>query len=101
MNYELVKQLKDAGFPIRRMNGINMITGKDFYTPTLEELIEACGDKFGQLIKYVDGWVAENNWKSFTEEGIVRQAKGSTPIEAVAKLWLGLNKSVDKPIVDK
>jgi hypothetical protein len=40
MNYELAKQLKDAGFPHDWAEfGGNLVDG---FSPTLEELIEAC-----------------------------------------------------------
>lgn len=83
MNYELAKQLKDAGFPI-----IEHEEPRYWTFPTLSELIEACDklDGFGQLGRANKGW---NVWKL----GIRRPvAFGETPEEAVAKLWLELNK---------
>jgi hypothetical protein len=57
------------------------------YVPTLSELIEACGDGFYSLERiHPNGtWKALAQWiaKSFTSD---------TPDEAVAKLWLALNK---------
>jgi hypothetical protein len=45
MDYEIAKQLKDAGFPQREPNGFVGILNADadptVYFPTLEELIEA------------------------------------------------------------
>jgi len=62
--------------------------------PTLSELIEACGGKFHYLsdsscFKNLEGitqkWVAHSKDHS-------RMGLGSTPEEAVAKLWLELDK---------
>lgn len=56
------------------------------YSPTLSELIEACGDDFDELDRNdKQSWVAENHKKGWAFVGY-------TPEEAVAKLWLKLNK---------
>jgi hypothetical protein len=64
MNYELAKELKDAGFP-QEGNGARIappdkivVRRDDFaYAPTLEELIEACGENFMRLENVaVNGW---------------------------------------------
>lgn len=114
MNYELAKELKDAGFPIRKsrelelpegsvvyertfvyepQNGVAIDFPESLLVPTLEELIEACGDYFGQLIKIIDGpgWNVQSRW--FTENSVreSRYATGKTPEEAVARLWLALH----------
>lgn len=106
MNYELAKQLKDAGFPqitnnhdyytnvgmIFRMWSTRPLKGDEIFIPTLSELIKACGDEFISLDKLVHE--EKNNWKArgkITKSKLVHIA-GSTPEEAVAKLWLELNK---------
>jgi len=91
-DYELAKQLKDAGFVIDshgRDSSEERGCYGDVCVPTLSELIAACGDKFHKLKRYDDGWYAgQNHWdESYFE---VEQAK--TPEEAVALLWLALNK---------
>ena len=53
--------------------------------PTLEELIEACGNKFGTLQLTILGWSALTSWTP------PQVFSGSTPKEAVANLWLALN----------
>lgn len=93
MNYELAKKLKDAGFPFKEHDDdhINEINGGLGYYATLSELIEACGDNFATLIH--DKNKRKNSkwyWWSFPYEGI--GARGLTPEEAVAKMWLKLNK---------
>jgi len=124
MNYELAKQLKEAGFPQigegnmwllddpklfedERNQTVSVITrdfyvhstairknefGVDVYIPTLEELIEACGDRFHMVEKLID---YDNNssieWQAWNY-GSFNNGIGKTPSEAVAKLWLELNK---------
>lgn len=117
MNYELAKELKDAGFlqqsgsyisETSRSGAWDSVEGiEDFekkiggkehwaYIPTLSELIEACGDKFHRLEKGDDEDSANGNYwlayTSFDEAGLV--AQGATPEIAVAKLWLALNRKV-------
>lgn len=108
MNYELAKKLKDAGFhpkgfyeficPHGMTSNISDIKGECKYTmvplPTLEELIEACGEYFLALrfaqpyeeSKLDKLWIAGS-----THEGRHVET-GSTPSEAVANLWLALNE---------
>lgn len=102
MNYELAKQLKDAGyeqknsctvcphnllgnFPIYLNDILHYCYEAEelCYTPTLSELIEACGDEFFALSRLKEDWTV-------TKERFY--SNGSTPEEAVAKLWLALNK---------
>lgn len=78
MTYELAKKLKDAGFIFNKN-----IDGSWKLPPTLEELIEACGEDFSLLSKVKDGWYCE----SYPN---VKDVIGSTPSEAVANLWLAL-----------
>lgn len=67
MNYELAKQLKDAGFPQR--SGFHASNAENCncktkglatschlaYIPTLSELIEACRENFESLCRVPDG----------------------------------------------
>lgn len=53
------------------------------YIPTLNELIEACGDTiFFDLLKRSDGWIATDHYF---------RGEGSTPEEAVFNLCLAIN----------
>lgn len=112
MTYELAKELKDAGFPqekplhvfVKNKQGVFKSLDTKYIPailektkiPTLSELIKACGDKIhgiGRYNKgvYTDGWWAFGllgDLNSFTSE-----AEGTTPEEAVARLWLALNES--------
>ncbi len=97
MNYELAKQLKDAGFPQNGngepqyfKDGVRDRTEfghryERLYIPTLEELIEACGDGFNGLHKAGTAWLASTLKGTGEFDGA-----GETPTEAVARLWLAL-----------
>lgn len=100
MIYELAKQLKDAGFP-QGEGGEHYLTCASFdddencrsdghiaYASNLSELIEACGDKFEGLFNTLK-YPHANKWLA---EGYGEKCLGSTPEEAVAELWLALNK---------
>ena len=106
MEYKLCKELKDAGFPQlfdgeggdiifpndEEQNRYYNSEGKDWkyaYDPTLDELIEECGEtNHFVLMKMIDVWQAgmgENALQGITAEGKTRK-------EAVSKLWFKLNK---------
>ena len=110
MNYELAKKLKDAGFPLelypdtedsiqqdkninvfkKPLRSIVRIDYVYFYFPTLPELIEACG-KYIKLWKTPEGWNAtKSNGKNETQK--LKICFGFTTEEAVANLWLEINK---------
>jgi hypothetical protein len=105
ITYELAKELKDAGFPHKHRYcngaecgymGICLDDGlnTDVCIPTLSELIEACGDEFRSLHKLnEDKWRATCTHGSHFEVYVLDHVGiGDTPEEAVAKLWLELNK---------
>jgi len=116
MNRELAKDLKVAGFPMKayqlghrffpcedaigwsdaaRTRGVTVTpyelenhlpdieTG--YYCPTLSDLIGACGGRFSRLFVMKAIWFAESDRPELV-------AMGETPEEAVARLWLALNK---------
>jgi len=100
MNYELAKQLKICGFKqanwdeLRCQHRKPQSAEEDVWhrlkddcevvcIPTLSELIEACGTM--QLNNYKEAKYAQALSEGETGEG-------STPTEAVAKLWLKLNE---------
>lgn len=90
MNYELAKKLKDAGFPQKYEEKND--NGALPYTPTLSELIEACGYEFGGLIQYHKEHKTDY-WEAYSYQGMEsKTVRGDTPEEAVANLWLELNK---------
>ncbi len=114
INYELAKKLKDAGFPQEDGHFYWFDTGtrsmflecvsdesealhehsREYQrlamVPTLSELIEACGDNvFLEVYKDTKSCSASNRPYSQENE---KRGRGSTPEEAVANLWLELNK---------
>ncbi len=109
MNYDLAKELMDAGFPqggkgswTHPRDAIVIRSHDRVYAPTLEELIEACGNKFGALYTSFDRknpWAASNqkpeliDWQNLQSIHV----NGATPTEAVARLWLALNA---RPVVE-
>jgi len=83
MKYETVQQLKKAKFPNFEFK--ESIMGDDTYNyPSLQQLIDACGDDFYALSKDAN---EPEKWFAMTETGQFTQS-GSTYLEAVAKLWL-------------
>lgn len=90
MNYELAKQLKDAGFPDKEC--YDEICHHDinpdaiaYHPPNLEELVEALPRTVQfSFIRNVD------RYHITTMEG--GSFDGTTPTEAVAMLWFALNK---------
>jgi len=100
MNYELAKKLEIAGFPQDIGNGSDFYVGggevkkyreftepkqSDVKVPSLEELIDACGEliKIDQLV--------DKSWLAIKKSPVCG-GEGKTPSEAVANLWLALNK---------
>lgn len=94
MNYELAKKLKDAGFPQYSIECLFDPKLKEWgasdmaCSPTLSELIEACGDQFYELCKTDYDWIAN----CYSDKNRVVYERGDSPEEAVANLWLALNK---------
>ena len=97
MTYEVAKLLKEAGFPQFGKGTWTYPSDKivihytdQVYDPTLSELIEACGVTFGSLRRVgVTDWHADH--RSYTGNGPV--FCGSSPEEAVARLWLALHQN--------
>lgn len=119
ITYELAKKLKDAGFPqdtewilynsptyyerwiriLYRKPGTTSNTfevgSTELSCPTLSELIDACGKNFRMLSydqPYVQ-WVAHGERENKKDISLFTN-DGKTPEEAVANLWLELNKKI-------
>lgn len=100
MNYKLCKKLKDAGFP--QVHRESDCKRNDCYepamcqsVPTLEELIEACGEDFDLIRREeLESWLGGTRWCCMgnPDDYGINQYYGSTPEESVANLWLALNK---------
>lgn len=96
MNYDLTKQLKDAGLKFPSNDGCSNCwgdlgkgcsdeCGRERF-PTLSELIEACGDDFRSLKKVKNGafsWCASSKGQDIYDK---------TAEESVANLYLVLHK---------
>jgi hypothetical protein len=94
MNFELVKKLKDAGFSLR--HGDIEVEGIRYDLPCLEELIEACPTNIGKATFVLGSANQGKEWVAcyfdfVTNRGSDFNETGSTPVEAVAKLWLALH----------
>jgi hypothetical protein len=94
MDYKLAKELKDAGFP-QNKGSMFIIplepTDKAIVIPALEELIEDCEKELDEIVIYIAYDVAKVEGFNPTY-GHELKVKGKTPTEAVARLWLELNK---------
>jgi hypothetical protein len=95
MNYDLGKQLRDAGFPQGGKgswafppDAVLARANDRVYLPTLSDLIEECRDVFHALRRSVHG-----RWQAFSvtdREGVTETGIGDTPDDAVARVWLTL-----------
>lgn len=94
MNYALAKKLKDSGFPQKEWTHSSGIKPNEikWYEPSLSELIESCGEPF--FLETCPNWIAG---KTRGMDGITG-CVASIPEEAVANLWLVLNKEEVCPI---
>ena len=100
MDYNLCKELKEAGFPQPDVNigkgcWVSGDIGQDgAYSPTLSELIEACGEMFEYMERIRGGTIPELKWSAVsTNVEKYNISYGHTPEEAVANLYLAINKT--------
>jgi len=103
MNYKLAKQLKEAGFDQLNYDGDGKLSpgiknneGKEYnyevvYIPTLSELIDAC-EPFITRIFRIDFDIKTGKTKTWGAGNEDIFFIGKTKKEAVAKLWLKINK---------
>lgn len=98
MNYDLAKQIKDAGWNQNH----DCIDGKSIGNsigaclcmptiPTLSELIEACGDNFEGIRHVVRKGIGIDYWLAECTDVKAICCEGKNPEEAVVRLWLALN----------
>ena len=96
MQYELAKELKDAGFPMdyELENFTEFDKQGNWINIDLSELIEACGGKMDRLENLVKNeWEAgEIDYGCEGDTWFCLSGKGTTPEESVARFWLALNK---------
>lgn len=123
MNFELIKELRKAGFPLKKsgeskkkdVSGQTDLvrTYEEYDFPTLSELIEACAEillkrntdevEHSLQVYYnldsddkskIREWGAGYEQTEDGRETLINRSNyfGKTPEEAVARLWLALNK---------
>lgn len=103
MNKELAIKLKENGYadrviPHHSMNAQDSPLIEDwmFTAPNLKELIEACKpsqfDNFGLSTGYTDQWEAWATYHGHAIPEVELNVKGDSPEEAIALLWIELNK---------
>lgn len=107
MNYELIKELLDADFPFKTVGTSTMtpatitadtpsvVIDETVRTPTLEELIGACGGGLASIERLNTSdlgvrWYAVRSIPTTDTNTSIFSA--FTPTEAVARLWLALQK---------
>lgn len=104
ISHELLLALKNAGFP-QEGHGLNSdlldmagnssvnVFRESVYDPTLSELIESCGNEFELLsLEYIkDEGFNDSRFIWWANSKNHRMA-GTSIEEAVANLWLSLNK---------
>jgi hypothetical protein len=97
MDYELARELKEAGYPLSLDDwGLEGY----YHPPNLSELIEACGGVLLWGCK-PHGYYASKQFCPVEhpnmESVIEADAEGATPEEAVARLWVALNEKARPP----
>lgn len=115
MYYELATKLKEAGFPQTGVDtyskdnwkllsdgsgrGMPIDRNLGAYCPTLSELIEACGEFFCrfELQYHPNKHITMDCWWAYARDlkDNTFDIGGQTPEEAVAMLYISLNKDYD------
>ena len=89
MDYKLARHLKDMGFPQHKF--CDTCPYMAYCIPTLEELIEACGNRNLLLEGVVAKTAGGSNVILYWVCQVGRsKAQGDTPSKALARLWLAL-----------
>jgi len=106
MKYELALELKNAGFPQKdnawyytdentvMYCGIEHSLPEMVMKPTLSELIENCGEGIARLWRVDESYDKGKTKWCATGKNDFLDGLGTTPEEAVANLWLALNKQI-------
>lgn len=105
LDYETCKKLKEAGFPQDRLMGEDYLCKNPRHfaenckecvkTPSLSELIDACGEEFDSLnhMKHHDKADHTYGWGTNLYTTLGGVSVYDTPEQAVANLYLKLNES--------
>lgn len=95
LTYKKAKELKDAGFPVTHCTSgcpeVQCHFEDGLNPPTLSDLIEACGDDLSHIKKWGGYWWAVCHTIE-DANGNNPEEQGKTPEEAVANLYLVINK---------
>lgn len=96
MNYELAKKLKDAGFPQEDARCGNCRDNDNHYcsvcrdavqsTPTLSELMEWLGERFGALYNIPESPPQKAMYEAHSSDCNGPVSVGKTPLEALGNL---------------
>ena len=97
---ENCKKRRACSFKLEYLANDEEIRALMVYIPTLSELIEACGDnliaiKRDDLLNPCDDkgkWCAVKEWECYYPPEVTEGQYGSSPEEAVAALYLAINK---------
>lgn len=86
--YTLAKEMKENGYPMRRTcECVQDICVHQNY-PTLEEVIEALGERFYKLERH-----SLDLFEAYSRGGsITYRCDGPTPLIAACNLWLVINR---------
>jgi hypothetical protein len=100
MNFALAKALEEAEFPqggegkwMFPSEKLVVHSNDRVYVPTLDEIIDACGENFCSLTKIYTGSRVEG-WQACSDKECFVSGEGSTAKVAAANLFLALNKKV-------
>jgi len=115
MDYELAKELKDAGFPQRDasyywtdgtlpssyrhaavLDESKYVEAPSYAAPTLSELVKACGENFRSLdLTLLPSSVWHCTGVNASATHVHWTFHGTTPEAAVARLWMGLKSPTE------
>jgi hypothetical protein len=100
MNYGLAKALEEAGFTqggegkwIFPPEKLVAHSNDRVYIPTLDEIIDACGEQFCSFTKIYTGNRMQG-WQACSDKECFFSGEGATAKIAAAHLWLALNRKV-------
>ncbi len=107
MTYEMLKRLKESGFPLQRVSfevgqevslarpavvfsgSTSVAEAGIYYVPSLSDLVEACGNHLQAMSRVPDGWECSRQPHGRREAaGGPASTRGATLIDALAELWL-------------
>jgi hypothetical protein len=90
---KICKQLKEAGFPDLGIDDPRL-AGRP-YKPSIEELLDELGERFMSLSRAGDDFslADKGQWMAFSMRHAEDTTVADTPWQALALLWLEVNKT--------